>query len=112
MCMMNNCWYVVRPKISYKGDSNEPAILFRHPTEPGTGDADGCSRVWNGEDNFVIEGKQRHFDGVSLVLGGSGLTPGLSLLARILLTGGNDTKISVVDVNKERRQYSSSRKVG
>lgn len=38
MGMMNNCWYVVRPEITYEENSREPAILFRHPTEPGTGD--------------------------------------------------------------------------
>lgn len=39
MGMMNNCWYVVRPEIA-DGDneSDMPLILFRHPTEPGTGD--------------------------------------------------------------------------
>lgn len=40
MGMMNNCWYIVRPEIVDGGDegSGVPAILFRHPTEPGTGD--------------------------------------------------------------------------
>lgn len=38
MGMMNNCWYVVRPEIVEDKESEEPAILFRHPTEPGTGD--------------------------------------------------------------------------
>lgn len=56
--------------------------------------------VYNGNGNFVIEGKERHFDKVSLVLGGSGLTPGYSLLARILLTKGDKTQIRVVDANK------------
>lgn len=37
---------------------------------------------------------------MSLVLGGSGLTPGYSLLARILLTKGDKTQIRVVDANK------------
>lgn len=34
---MNNCWYVVRPEIVEESDSGVPEILFRHPTEPGTG---------------------------------------------------------------------------
>lgn len=37
MGMMNNCWYVVQPEIVEPDDSDTPAILFRHPTEPGTG---------------------------------------------------------------------------
>lgn len=36
MGMMNNCWYTVRPEIIDSG-SDAPAILFRHPVEPGTG---------------------------------------------------------------------------
>jgi nitrate reductase (NAD(P)H) len=55
--------------------------------------------VYIGNGNFVIEDKERHFDKVSLVLGGSGLTPGYSLLARILLTKGDKTQIRVVDAN-------------
>lgn len=38
MGMMNNCWYTVRPEIVDSEDSDMPAILFRHPTEPATGD--------------------------------------------------------------------------
>jgi nitrate reductase (NAD(P)H) len=38
MGMMNNCWYVVKPEISQEKDDGLPYILFRHPTEPGTGD--------------------------------------------------------------------------
>jgi nitrate reductase (NAD(P)H) len=56
--------------------------------------------IYNGNGNFVIEGKDRHFDRVSLVLGGSGITPGYSLLARILLSNDDKTEIRVVDANK------------
>lgn len=56
--------------------------------------------VYNGNGDFVIEGKKRHFKKVSLVLGGSGITPGYSLIARILLTPGDGTKIRIVDANK------------
>lgn len=56
--------------------------------------------VYNGNGNFIIEGKDRHFDLVSLVLGGSGITPGYSLLARILLSNNDKTEIRVVDANK------------
>jgi nitrate reductase (NAD(P)H) len=38
MGMMNNCWYTVKPEINEDGDENSPTVLFRHPTEPGTGD--------------------------------------------------------------------------
>lgn len=53
-----------------------------------------------GNGRFVIEGQERHFRHVSLVLGGSGITPGYSLIARILLAKGDDTDIRAVDANK------------
>lgn len=36
--MMNNCWYQVKTEINVDSDSGMAAILFRHPTEPGTGE--------------------------------------------------------------------------
>jgi len=36
--MMNNCWYQVKPEVTTDDDSGMAAILFRHPTEPGTGE--------------------------------------------------------------------------
>ncbi|KAK3939189.1 hypothetical protein QBC46DRAFT_438367 [Diplogelasinospora grovesii] len=56
--------------------------------------------IYHGNGKFTIEGKERRFERVSLVLGGSGLTPGYSLIARILLTPGDHTKVRVVDANK------------
>lgn len=56
--------------------------------------------VYNGNGNFVIEGQEAHFDRVSLVLGGSGLTPGYSLIARVLLSENDKTRLRVVDANK------------
>lgn len=56
--------------------------------------------IYNGNGKFTIENQERHFDRVSLVLGGSGITPGYSLLARTLLSSGDKTKIRVVDANK------------
>ena len=56
--------------------------------------------VYNGNGDFVIEGKEKAFDKVSLVLGGSGITPGYSLIARILMSKGDKTQIKVVDANK------------
>lgn len=37
-----------------------------------------------GHGNFVISGKEFHFTNVSLILGGSGITPGFQLIKRIL----------------------------
>ncbi|KAF5004145.1 hypothetical protein FDECE_9359 [Fusarium decemcellulare] len=56
--------------------------------------------VYHGNGNFVIENKTHHFNQVSLVLGGSGITPGYSLIARILLSAGDKTQIRVIDANK------------
>lgn len=55
---------------------------------------------YHGNGEFTIEGQRRHFSRVSLVLGGSGITPGYSLIARILLTQGDKTQLRVVDANK------------
>lgn len=59
---------------------------------------------YRGGGRFVIEGRERAFKRVSLVLGGSGITPGYALIARILLANGSDsndeTEIRVVDANK------------
>ena len=41
MGMMNNCWYIVRIETvcdGAAGGGGSPAILFRHPVEPGTAD--------------------------------------------------------------------------
>lgn len=37
MGMMNNCWYIVKPEIVEDSEDGVPQVLFRHPTEPGTG---------------------------------------------------------------------------
>lgn len=59
--------------------------------------------IYNGQGNFRIEGKDMAFKRISLVLGGSGITPGYSLISRILLSDGDNTKISVVDANKSEQ---------
>lgn len=59
--------------------------------------------LYQGSGKFLIEGKERVFRRVSLVLGGSGITPGYSLVARVLLAGGDDTELRVVDANKSER---------
>lgn len=38
MGMMNNCWHVLKSEIVQDNDDDVPSILFRHSTEPGTGD--------------------------------------------------------------------------
>ncbi|KAF4304953.1 hypothetical protein GTA08_BOTSDO06141 [Botryosphaeria dothidea] len=42
--------------------------------------------TYHGCGAFAIDGRPRHFSRISLVLGGSGLTPGYALIARILLS--------------------------
>jgi len=56
--------------------------------------------VYNGSGNFTITGKDLNFKRVSLVLGGSGITPGYALLVRVLLSAGDETELRVVDANK------------
>jgi len=59
--------------------------------------------VYNGNGKFVIEGQERCFSRISLVLGGSGITPGYALIARVLMTDGDETQIRVVDANKSEK---------
>jgi nitrate reductase (NAD(P)H) len=40
------------------------------------------------------------FRNVTLILGGSGITPGYQLIARILKSEGDETKLRVIDANK------------
>ncbi|KAK1981000.1 hypothetical protein LZ30DRAFT_721568 [Colletotrichum cereale] len=57
--------------------------------------------TYEGGGRFVIDGAARAYKRVSLVLGGSGVTPGYALVARIVAAGGGDaTEIRVVDANK------------
>lgn len=58
-----------------------------------------------GQGKFMIDEKEYNFANVSLVLGGSGITPGYQLIARILRakdqSGYEDkTNIKVIDANK------------
>ncbi|KAI9726877.1 MAG: hypothetical protein M1835_003750, partial [Candelina submexicana] len=55
---------------------------------------------YSGNGKFVIEGKDVQFQRVTLILGGSGITPGYQLIARIVGTAGDDTQIAVIDANK------------
>ena len=55
---------------------------------------------YNGYGKFNILGQARSFKRVSLVLGGTGLTPGYSLIARICLDPNDPTELRVIDANK------------
>lgn len=56
--------------------------------------------IYQGNGKFKIYGEDHVFHRVSLVFGGSGITPGYSLIARILLTEGDATQLRVIDANK------------
>lgn len=56
--------------------------------------------VYNGDGNFTIYGEERTFKQVSLALGGTGITPGFSLIARAMLTESDRTEIRVVYANQ------------
>ncbi|PGH08836.1 hypothetical protein AJ79_05840 [Helicocarpus griseus UAMH5409] len=61
---------------------------------------------YEGHGQFIIDGKKHRFSNVTLILGGSGITPGYQLIARILrsdaVPGGDKdtTGIKVIDANK------------
>jgi nitrate reductase (NAD(P)H) len=59
--------------------------------------------VYNGNGSFTISGREYTFNKINLVLGGSGITPGYSLIARALLDSGDKTEIRVVDANKSEK---------
>ncbi|KAL2868951.1 putative nitrate reductase [Aspergillus lucknowensis] len=57
--------------------------------------------VYEGNGTVKINENRRTYDRITLVLGGSGVTPGYQVIVRILLSGGTDkTKIRVIDANK------------
>lgn len=56
--------------------------------------------TYRGMGKFDIEGKEMTFERVTLILGGSGITPGYQLMARILETKGDKTQLRVIDANK------------
>lgn len=55
---------------------------------------------YRGNGVFVIESQERHFQRVTLILGGSGITPGYQLIARVLETPDDKTQLAVIDANK------------
>lgn len=56
--------------------------------------------AYKGMGKFEIEGREMAFRNVTLILGGSGITPGYQLIARILKSEGDETKLRVIDANK------------
>ncbi|KAL0943404.1 nitrate reductase [Colletotrichum truncatum] len=59
--------------------------------------------TYEGNGKFIIDGEERVYKHVSLVLGGSGVTPGYSLIARIVAAGDDETEVRVVDANKTEK---------
>ncbi|RLL92937.1 hypothetical protein CFD26_100245 [Aspergillus turcosus] len=56
---------------------------------------------YRGNGEFLVDDKTYHFDHITLILGGSGITPGYQLIARILRTErGSGPKIRAIDANK------------
>lgn len=54
-----------------------------------------------GNGKFSIFDEDEQFENITLILGGSGITPGYQLIARILTTDSDKTKIKVIDANKD-----------
>lgn len=59
--------------------------------------------IYHARGVFTIEGRRRTFRRVSLVLGGSGITPGYALIARIAMAADDATELRVIDANKTER---------
>ncbi|KAF9875001.1 nitrate reductase [Colletotrichum karsti] len=59
--------------------------------------------TYEGNGKFIIDGEERVYKRISLVLGGSGVTPGYSLIARIVESGNDKTEVRVVDANKSEK---------
>lgn len=68
--------------------------------------------IYLGNSKFSIENKSKTFRRVNLVLGGSGITPGYSLIARVMLSKGDETEIRVVDANKSEKDILLREELG
>ncbi|RHZ63579.1 putative nitrate reductase [Aspergillus thermomutatus] len=56
---------------------------------------------YRGKGEFLVDDKTYHFDHITLILGGSGITPGYQLIARILKTEqGSGIKVRAIDANR------------
>ncbi|KAL4967501.1 nitrate reductase [Aspergillus stella-maris] len=56
--------------------------------------------TYEGDGYFTVSGDKIQYKRVSLVLGGTGITPGYALIARIMLNKDDKTEIRVIDANK------------
>nr|OQO24577.1 hypothetical protein B0A51_09734 [Rachicladosporium sp. CCFEE 5018] len=59
--------------------------------------------VYHGNGQFTISGQDMIFTKISLVLGGSGITPGYALIARALLGQDKNVQLRVLDANKSEK---------
>jgi len=59
--------------------------------------------TYEGGGKFDIEDKKREFKNISLVLGGSGITPGYALLARVVASQDAAVQLRVVDANSSEQ---------
>lgn len=91
---------------TYYPDENQPGGAFSNfLLELPIGESvDVCGPTgeieYLGSGKFNIEGEERKFSHVSLVLGGSGLTPGYAVIARILEEVDSTVQVRVIDANK------------
>ncbi|KEF55898.1 uncharacterized protein A1O9_07478 [Exophiala aquamarina CBS 119918] len=91
---------------TYFPDENQPGGAFSNflHTLPLGEFVDVCGAngeiKYKGKGKFKIEGQEKTFKRISLVLGGSGITPGYSLLRRIFEDGDDNTQVRVIDANK------------
>lgn len=90
---------------TYFPDENQPGGAFSsflHELPDGA-QVDICGPTgeitYLGNGKFNIEGVDKTFKNVGLVLGGSGITPGYALIKR-MVQDGDDAEIAVVDANK------------
>lgn len=56
--------------------------------------------IYKGNSKFVIEGEEKTFSKVTLILGGSGITPGYALIARVMGDPNDKTQLRIIDANK------------
>lgn len=55
---------------------------------------------YQGNGHFLINEQKMKFDCITFVLGGSGITPGYQLIARIAQSKDDKTKVKIIDANK------------
>lgn len=54
---------------------------------------------YHGNGEFMIENTSYKFNNITLILGGSGVTPGFQVISRILRDENDKTKVKVIDAN-------------